>query len=464
MLKNLIIASIVALFGWTAGNSNGIAAEKKPDPESSSRYSDKPPGLKDRKLLPNRPKPIFETGQDYVNEGPYGYEFELPTGMVVSPGLVLFGNLNTGLEITDNGVADTTAEWVTKLDLFMNLTLSGTERILVGISPMEREGGPRSRYQFQPNSEWKGEANLRLTTAFFEGELSEMFPHLDLLGRLPLDYEIAIGRQRVIIQDGLLINDTMDSLAVTRSTIPFTGSNFARIGGFVAVNNVQRSNHIDDGDGELYGIFTSADIAHSTVDLNLVYVDSSDEIGDQFNIGLGYTHAFIFMERAIDTQIHFAASLTPDQETAQATDGAMLFTSFSWAPKRTDDIMYVNLFGALDAYAPAARERGGPLGIMGLLFSGNGLAGAAINNRAIDSYGGTIGYQMFFSTALDRNLIFEIGGKADHSPGGIDRVGAAVRYSQAVNQHVFFEVGGFAVHQESIDEAYGIRTKINVIF
>jgi len=71
---------------------------------------------------------------------------------------------------------------------------------------------------------------------------------------------------------------------------------------------------------------------------------------------------------------------------------------------------------------------------------------------------------MFFSPALRRNLILEIGGKVDDNTGGTDRFGVAVRYSQAVGRHVFFELGGFAVSQESIDEAFGVRTKINVAF
>ena len=126
--------------------------------------------------------------------------------------------------------------------------------------------------------------------------------------------------------------------------------------------------------------------------------------------------------------------------------------------------MYVNAFAGIDQYAPAARQAGGPLGLAGLLFAGNGLAGPAIGNKANDAYGGAIGYQMFFSPALRRNLIFELGGKKDGSEGGIDRVGGAVRYSQAIGRRTFFEIGGFLVGQESIDDAYGIRTKLSVIF
>ena len=227
MPRPLISVALVALLGCGAGYSSSAVGE-----ESASRYSDQVPGLKEQDDLPIGPRPVFELGQGYTLEGAYDYEFELPTGMVVSPALLFFGNIDTGLQVTHTGAADTTAEWITTADLFANLTLSGTERILVGISPLERPTGPKTRYQFQPNSGFINEiGNLRLTTAFFEGELSEMFPKLDWEGRLPLDYEISFGRQAVFIQDGVLINDTLDSVALTRSTVPLPGTNFARIGG-----------------------------------------------------------------------------------------------------------------------------------------------------------------------------------------------------------------------------------------
>ncbi len=469
MLRKSIVIGIAALISCGIGFSNGaLAAEKKSGEakpsESSSRYSDKARGLKEAQDLPLRPAPLFELWQDYVEQGPYQYEFELPTGMIVSPGLVFFGNINTGLEFTDSGAGDPSAEWVTTANLFLNMTLSGTERILLGISPLTRQNGPKTRQTFEPEAEFKNENNLRLATAFFEGELTEMFPKLDFDGRLPLDYEIAFGRQALVIQGGMLINDTMDSVAVTRSTIPFPGANFGRVAAYMAWNNVNRSNNIDDDKGELYGLFSSVEAMHSTFELDTTYINSNVATGDQANIAASMIRPFIILEHAVDTTIRLATSITPDRQTASATDGTLLYSSFSWAPKRTDDIIYLNVFGAHKNYAPAARGAGGPLGIVGLLFAGNGLAGPAINNRANKAYGGTLGYQMFFSPALRRNLIFEIGSKIDNSAGGIERYGAQVRYSQALGRHVLFEVGGFGVRQEAMKDSVGLRTKINVIF
>ena len=469
MLRNLIVAAAVALVGgWVVFSIGPAVADEESEnataSESSSRYSDEVVGLKEQEDLPARPVPLIELGQDYVNEGPYEHEFELPTGMVVSPGLVVFGTANTGLEYTDNGTADPKTEWVTTLNLFANLTLSGTERILVGMTPLSRESGAKSRLKIGPTSGYENESRARLSTAFFEGELSEMFPGLDMDGRLPMDYEIAFGRQAVLSQGGILINDSMDSLALTRSTVPLPGTNFARIGGLIAVNGVHRKSNKDDINADLFALFSEVEFHHATAELDFVYIESEEEKGDQFNIGGSWIKQYIVFDHAVDTTTRIAQSYTPDQETAHASNGTLVYSSMAFAPKRTDNILYTNIFAALNSYAPAARQAGGPLGIVGLLFSGNGLHGAAINNGANDAYGGSVGYQMFFSGALRSNLIIEGGGKVDNTSGGVNRLGAQVRYSQALGRHLFFEVGGYAVSQESMLEGYGVRTKLNIIF
>ncbi len=63
------------------------------------------------------------------------------------------------------------------MDLFGNLQLNGTERFLIGLSPLHQRGS-FSRYVFEPESEegWVDETNTRVTTFFFEVELSELNP------------------------------------------------------------------------------------------------------------------------------------------------------------------------------------------------------------------------------------------------------------------------------------------------
>jgi hypothetical protein len=108
----------------------------------------------------------------------------------------------------------------------------------------------------------------------------------------------------------------------------------------------------------------------------------------------------------------------------------------------------------------------GPLALTGLLFAGNGLgAFTALSNQADESIGGSLGYQMFFSPALRRSLILEIGGRKDDSPDGFDAVGIVAKISQAIGRRVFISMDVFGVHQEGPRKTgYGLRSELNFIF
>jgi hypothetical protein len=131
-------------------------------------------------------------------------------------------------------------------------------------------------------------------------------------------------------------------------------------------------------------------------------------------------------------------------------------------------VAYVNMFGAIDEYAPAARNEGtgGPLGRVGLLFSADQLASgpSPINNRAQRAFGGAIGYEMLFDD-FRRNLIVEIGGKVDRRrTGAFDTLGVAARIEQALGRHVFVSLMGYGILQEARHCSIGMRSEVNFAF
>ena len=467
MLKKLIVIGITVTMGMAAGIPDpALAQDKGLVDRDPLRYSDEVKGMKP---VPDRPQPLVEWGQGYLKEGAYCCEFELPTGVVVSPNLLTYGVLRTGLQAIDNGADSSSVQWVNTFDFFGNLKLTGTERILIGISPLTAKAGSKTKYIFKPTDEFDNELTPRVSAFFFEGELSEMFPKLDWEGRKALDWEIAFGRQPVMIHDGLLIQDTMDSVSITRSTVPLPGTQFARIGGLFAWDGVNRSNNIEDKEAYLYGLFSAMDVGHHTFDFDMAYVDSVKAQGDQFNIALGATQRIILFDTHFDTTFRVAGSHATDHDTTIADDGVVLFSSIAWAPKTTDpwdNIAYLNLFWAFDTYTSVSRTSMGPLGLTGLLFAGNGLgAFSPISNQADDSFGGSLGYQIFFSPALRRNLILEIGGRKDNSPDGFNALGIGAKISQAIGKHVFVSLDLFGVHQEGTrDTLYGLRSELNFIF
>ena len=126
-----------------------------------------------------RPQPLLELGNPFQASGPIRSGFRLPSGAVWQPSLWVFGTYRTALQVFDNG-NEVFSEWANRLDLFANLQLTGTERILIGVRPLDQDGRS-SGYRFSPRDAdgWEDALNMRLTT------LPAICYSLRSLGRCP---------------------------------------------------------------------------------------------------------------------------------------------------------------------------------------------------------------------------------------------------------------------------------------
>ena len=87
--------------------------------------------------------------------------------------------------------------------------------------------------------------NGTLTTLFFQGDLGELFPNLDLGDTKGLDIGFAVGRQPLIFQDGIMINeDVIDAFGITRTSNFFLGASSWRMTGIFAWNELSRNNNV----------------------------------------------------------------------------------------------------------------------------------------------------------------------------------------------------------------------------
>ena len=332
----------------------------------------------------HRPRPPIELGNKFLGTGTLSPGFTLPTGAVWQPSLLVFGTMRNVLQTQDTGVQDApvTTEFVNRLDLFAQLYLTSTERVLIGVRPFDHNASNYLGYRFHPNEDGTGRLNANITTLFFEGDFGEIFPNLDFYDRKGLDIGFAIGRQPISFQEGIMINDTIDAIGITQNSLRPDGTSNLRITGLYGWNSVNRSNNVEDNSTNLYGLFSEADFPFSTVALDLIYTDS-DRIGSAYFLGLSAVQRI----GEINTAFRLLTSNAADSSPAAAT-GQLLFAETSWAPKHTDDSFYINGFAAFDNYTSAARreEVGGPLGRAGILFAapGIGTMTPALSNRAKD--------------------------------------------------------------------------------
>ena len=419
------------------GPAGTVAAE-------DSRLSDQPMPMQP---VPERPKPLIELGDPFLGMGPISQGITLPTGAVWRPQLIAFGTVRSSLQTFDPGDAanaNRTSEWVNRIDLFGNLQLSPTERVVVGIRPVD-EMGRFSGYRFKPDSSdgWIDGTNAEVRVAFMEGEFGEIFPRLDPEDQRRLDYGFAVGRQPLIYQDGLLVNDTIDTVGLVRKNVFLPGTIQGRWTALYSWGEVHRGNgmNVEDQNASLYGFVAEFDTVPSVVNMELFYLDSTDQ-SSGFGVGLSAQQQL----GRFASSIHGVYSNYEGPDRPFAGDGSILFGELSITPHGTINNLYATAFWGHDRFRSIARApgTGGPLGRAGILFAGVGIGsfGAALGNQADNSVGGTVGYQMFWQNQR-RQLIVEAGGREELKGAESGAYALGMRFQQAIGQRWQLQATGF---------------------
>ena len=413
-----------------------------------------------------RPKPILELGPAFLGTGKIDQGIELPTGAVWQPQFVVFGTYRTALQVFDNGI-DTQAEWANRLDLFGNLQLSGTERLLIGIRPLDDDGVFTGYYYKPDDAELDGFEDgfsLELSTLFFEGDLGEIFPNLDPDDTGSLDLGFSIGRQPLFYQEGLLINDDIDAIGVIRNTLLPAGGADLQATFLYGWNEIHRGNNVEANDTNLFGIFTQADIPTSTINVDLVYVH--DDEAD--NSGFFWGASTVQRIGHYNTAFRLVGSHATDGETAAVQDGVIAFGEVSWTPPWGHDLVYVNGFVGIDNFRSAARgpATGGPLGRTGLLFAAIGLGryGAPLDNNGDRSVGAAMGYQIFLDDQARQQIVFEGGVRVGTDDDQDSAIAAGARYQRAFGQNYILQLDSFVGARESRDMLVGGRVEFRIEF
>ena len=414
--------------------------------------------------VPTRPKPLIEWGEPFLGTGTLSPGFQLPTGAVWQPSLLMFGSLRTALQTRSIGVPGRPdySEAAARLDLFTNLQLSGSERLVMGLRNLDQDGRFTSHIFDSdiPGLETgsRNELNSEIQTLFFEGDIGEIFPNLSKDDFRSTDVGFAIGRQPLFFQEGMFINDTVDGLGLTRNSLLPNGTSNLRTTFFWGWNNINRGGLARD-DGTLFSVLTSVDFPRSTMDIDLAYV-KGDLFEDYYVFGMSSVQRL----GLINTSFRLLGSYGDDP----ALDGALFFTEVSWTPHHTHNHVYFTAFYTYDNFVPASTgpTAGGPLGRVGISFAsvGLGVFGAPLTSGAFDNAGGAAGYQMFFNHNR-RQWIIEAAANVSLNSFVSDQYAVTSRYQAALARHFVVVWDAFASHEEALDDlSYGTRLELLVKF
>lgn len=485
-------AAVVGLALATAlGTTTVVQAEELFLGESrgSTKINDEPTKFFTTGDIPERPAMLIEWGDAFLGEGNISQGFELPTGAVWAPALWVFGTLRSALQSVDTGIGDDServTDWANRFDFFANLQLTATEKFVLGIRPLDKNrGGQFSGYRFEGQVGDDDEGFLDFTngnirTLFGEGDFGSLFPNLDKQGTTWLDFGYTVGRQPLIFQDGILLNDTQDAIGIVRNNVRLPGVSNLRASLLYSWDSVSRGANLidnggeDEGDLDQFGLFTSFDTEFKTINADFVYTldsDNDSDVDDGDSVHAGISIA----ERIGRYSVTWRAngSYAVDEESDLVTDGVLLSTEFSWTPHRSDDTVWINPFVTIGNFTQAGRENvdgGGPLAPIGILFASPNLGafGSELDNKANDNAGAAIGYQAFWNDHRT-NLGLEIAGFKDigledeFQEGFEWQVGVGFQAQQKVTEQSLVQLEAFYALQEgegdfeADDDAYGGR-------
>ncbi len=475
---------LVMLGTYSAAQAEPFLGESR----GSTAINDEPTKFFTTGDIPERPALLIEWGENFLGEGNLQQGFTLPTGAVWAPALWVFGTLRSSLQTIDTGIGDNerVTDWANRFDLFANLQLTATEKFVLGIRPFDKNrAGQFSGYRFEGNAGgedegWLDFTNANIRTLFGEGDFGSLFPNLDKLGTTWLDFGYTVGRQPLIFQDGILLNDTQDSVGIVRNNVRLPGVSNLRASFLYSWDSVNRGATGINNEGEVesdldqFGLFTSWDTEFKTINADFIYtLDSDDEsaIEDGDSVHAGISIAERIGRYSVTWRVN--GSYAVDEESEFVTDGALLSTEFSWTPHKSDDTVWINPFVSIGNFSQAGRENidgGGPLAALGILYASPNIGqfGSELDNKANDNAGAAIGYQAFWNDH-QTNLGLEIAGfkdigLEDEFQQGFDwQVGVGFQAQHKVTQQSLVQLEGFYALQEGEgdievdDDAYGGR-------
>ncbi len=409
-----------------------------------------------------RPALIYEGGDLFLGVGDLDEGFETPWGAVWQPQLWIFGTMRSAVQMFDNDSANSTAsEWANRLDLYANIQLTGTEKFIIGVRPLDKnEPSKFSRVAFNDNrGSGQSEFNMDIRTMFFEGDLGSLFPKLDPSGTTWLDYGFSVGRQLLQFQEGIMLNDEVDALALIRNNIHLPGIPSLRSSFVWGWNDLGRSDAERDDRANMFGLFNSWDMQTTSWNLDLVYVTDEDTVGDSSHIG------FSAIQRIglFSTAFRINSSIAEENDNAEVGTGTLYSAEISFTPQRSDDIVYFNSFIAAGNFTQVGREPvvGGPLGALGILFASPSLGnfGSEMISFADDVAGFAMGYQAFWNHHRT-SLTLELAGRKDTSGQRFDDIAFGFEFRQRLAQRIQLQIDSHYTVQEKRSDGYGLRTEI----
>jgi hypothetical protein len=386
---------------------------------------------------------------------------------LLTPSFLVYGDYRTGVGIHRAG-GRPIRQWAHRLNLDMDLRLTGTERFHMFTGPLDHNGRfTRLDFSDSDNVDFEEELDFKPDTAFFEGDLGAITGSM-IGDDAPFDLPFTMGIVPLLYQNGIWMEDAIVGFAVGspwRHSKALNWSNFESTF-FAGFTGLDSPAFLDNRDVSVLGTAWFVEAYNGYIEMDYAYLDDRRNLGRSYhNAALAYTRRYF---GRISNSVRLIGNAGQEGSRVDRTaDGGLLLIENSLISSQPSTVVpYFNMFVGSGRPQSVGRA-GGSGGILrntGINFETDGLtAYPTLNATGANSYGGAVGINILSAdfrqqlvcelTALDRYgnpLVSGIAGP-QYAIGG--------RYQRTINNRSLVRFDLMNGWLDNASNIYGLRSE-----
>ena len=417
------------------------------------------------KTVVDPPRPPLELGRQQYTSGQYD-ESSTFLGKLnpLMPGLVVYGDWRTAVAYNNNNGKDI-AQIATRLNVDIDLKLTGTERIHAFFTPFQKNN-QFTRYEFgggNGNNRFNEEFDVNPQTLFFEGDFGSIYSGLSGT-EARFDLPFTVGLFPLFLQNGIWANDAIVGGAVTlpaRNSRKLGLPNYD-ITFFAAFDNVDNAGILGaqkNSNANIYGVTTFIDAFGGYIEAGYGLLQGRDELdGQNTHFLTGAYSRRYFNTVSNSTRVFANFGNGKDDEGVAIISENSLITSLP-----STLIPYANFFVGFGNPQPLVDGFGaGILKNVGINFETDALTGyPKLNDTGADTWGGAIGVTYLFGQDLGQQLTFEAAMVQPFGDSSIPtQYGFGVRYQIALSRAWLLRADATYQLIEDGEDNFGFRMEL----
>lgn len=439
----------------------------QPDPTYDPKYdAAAQQDIYGAKFAVEAPRPLLEIGREQYTSGMYDSSSTL-LGQLnpLLPGLAVYGDWRTAAAYNSNNGKDI-AQIATRLNLDVDLKITGTERIHAFFTPLQKDN-IFSRYEFNTGA-GNGDVNFEFDgnpqTLFFEGDLGAIqsgFSGTEASYDLPF----TVGLFPLFLQNGIWAND-----AILGGAFSLSAQNSRKLGlsnyditFFAAFDNVNNNSILgpDNHNANIYGATTFIDAFDGYIEAGYGLIQGTeDRVEDQLThfVTASYTRRY---SNSVSNSTRAFANFGDGRN----DEGFALISENSLVTSLPSTLIpYANVFVGFGNPLPLVdTNNAGLLKNVGINFETDALTGyPKLDDTGSNAWGGAIGIQYLFN--LDQQLVFEFAMVQPFEDDGVGardpQYGLGVRYQIPLSHAWLFRADATYQFLDSTEDNFGIRTEV----